>query len=86
MILDRYNAPPFGGSRVSLCARVAKLVDAADSKSAGSNTVPVQVRPLVPSLLETQNLLIINRFFCISQKISLPSLGVVLVSLVLLSF
>jgi hypothetical protein len=50
MILDRYNAHPFDGSRLALCARVAKLVDAADSKSAGSNTVPVQVRPLVPSL------------------------------------
>jgi hypothetical protein len=30
--------------------------------------------------------LIINRFFCISERISLISLGVVLVSLVLLSF
>lgn len=50
MILDGYNAHPFDASRMVLRARVAKLVDAADSKSAGSNTVPVQVRPLVPSL------------------------------------
>ena len=30
-------------------ARVAELVDAADSKSAAREGVPVQVRPLVPS-------------------------------------
>ena len=30
-------------------ARVAELVDAADSKSAARKGVPVQVRPLVPS-------------------------------------
>ena len=29
-------------------ARVAKLVDAVDSKSTGVKTVPVRVRPLVP--------------------------------------
>jgi hypothetical protein len=43
MILDGYNARPFGESLVALCARVAKLVDAADSKSAGSNTVQVLI-------------------------------------------
>ena len=35
-----------------LSARVAELVDAVDSKSTASNGVPVQVRPLVPSLFE----------------------------------
>lgn len=31
-------------------ARVMKLVDMTDSKSVARNSVPVQVRPLVPSL------------------------------------
>lgn len=63
MILDGYNAHPFDASRVTLCARVAKLVDAADSKSAGSNTVPVQVRPLVPSLFRDLKPIILIGFF-----------------------
>ena len=38
-----------GFERVHLInARVAKLVDATDLKSVGSNTVPVQVRPRAP--------------------------------------
>jgi hypothetical protein len=32
MILDRYNASPADASSLALCARVVKLVDAADSK------------------------------------------------------
>lgn len=32
-------------------ARVAELVDAADSKSAARKGVPVQVRPLVPAFM-----------------------------------
>ena len=36
-------------------ARVAELVDAVDSKSTAREGVPVQVRPLVPSIKTQQN-------------------------------
>ncbi len=47
----------------SISARVAELVDAADSKSAAREGVPVQVRPLVP-LLACAAQTDISRFFC----------------------
>ena len=52
-IACRYNSHRFERRIPSYRARVAKLVDAADSKSAASDGVPVQVRPLVPTLKPT---------------------------------
>ena len=46
----RYNAPHQRYVDAQINARVMKLVDMTDSKSVARNSVPVQVRPLVPSL------------------------------------
>ena len=51
-------------------ASVMELVDMTDSKSVASDSVAVQVRPLVPSLLlevdtETDE----SRFFCVWKKV-----------------
>ena len=50
-------------------ARVAELVDAVDSKSTAREGVPVQVRPLVPSIysLHTINRPL-SRFFCFGLR------------------
>ena len=44
----RYNAPHQRYVDAQINARVMKLVDMTDSKSVARNSVPVQVRPLVP--------------------------------------
>ena len=46
----RYNAPHQRYVDAQINARVMKLVDMTDSKSVARNSVPVQVRPLVPNL------------------------------------
>ena len=67
--LARYNAQPrnvkqrFEHCMVTI-ARVAELVDAADSKSAAREGVPVQVRPLVPLCTQADE----SRFFCFRSE------------------
>lgn len=51
----RYNAPHQRYVDAQINARVMKLVDMTDSKSVARNSVPVQVRPLVPSIKTQQN-------------------------------
>ena len=52
----RYNAPHQRYVDAQINARVMKLVDMTDSKSVARNSVPVQVRPLVPSHVLTHSI------------------------------
>ena len=66
----RYNAPHQRYVDAQINARVMKLVDMTDSKSVARNSVPVQVRPLVPFSLNREQADLESVFLCLEKIVS----------------